>query len=381
MMYEQQLNYLPAQSMDNLIDIIENKLKPKRFAVILHDKDIDEQGQPKEPHIHAMMSFDNAHSLNSVARQLGDKAQYIEAWKGNSNNGYAYLTHKTADAKDKYQYNPNDVIASFDYPALLKQISAEVAEKNSKSVKMMLDLLYNGSISKEELEQQLTGSQYGRYKNQIENVYAKRLKNEAERFRKEMIEQGRQVQVIWIYGESGTGKTSLAKEYAMKANQSYYISGSSRDVFQNYNGEHTLILDELRPKDIEYHDLLRILDPFGQEKSAPSRYHDKELACDLIIITTPFNPLQFYYEIFGDPCSMPSWAKQAQKTDSFGQLLRRISLIIEMNDWWINAVEFDSKQSNFAPIQGASRKNDFSSLNRQKNTTISNIDLFNSIFD
>ena len=381
MMYEQQLNYLPAQSMDNLIDIIENKLKPKRFAVILHDKDIDEQGQPKEPHIHAMMSFDNAHSLNSVARQLGDKPQYIEAWKGNSNNGYAYLTHQTADAKDKYQYNPNDVIASFDYPALLKQISAEVAEKNSKSVKMMLDLLYSGSISKEELEQQLTGSQYGRYKNQIENVYAKRLKNEAARFRKEMIEQGKAVQVIWIYGESGTGKTSLAKEYAMKANQSYYISGSSRDVFQNYNGEHTLILDELRPKDIEYHDLLRILDPFGQEKSAPSRYHDKELACDLIIITTPFNPLKFYYEIFGDPRYLSSWARQAQKTDSFGQLLRRITLIIEMSDARIDAMEYNAKFSMFDPIPNAGKLNPYSSYRRTQTNTIDKVQLFNSVFD
>ena len=49
-MYEQQVKHLPAQTIDNLVDLIENKLKPKMYGVVLHDKDIDEQGQPTEPH-------------------------------------------------------------------------------------------------------------------------------------------------------------------------------------------------------------------------------------------------------------------------------------------------------------------------------------------
>ena len=48
MMYEQQVKYLPAQTIDNLVDMIENKLKPKKYAVILHDKDTDDNGTPKE---------------------------------------------------------------------------------------------------------------------------------------------------------------------------------------------------------------------------------------------------------------------------------------------------------------------------------------------
>lgn len=71
-MYEQQVKHLPAQTIDNLVDLIENKIKPKMYGVVLHDKDIDEQGQPTEPHVHAMLCFDNARSLNSVARLLGD---------------------------------------------------------------------------------------------------------------------------------------------------------------------------------------------------------------------------------------------------------------------------------------------------------------------
>lgn len=378
-MYEQQLKYLPAQTIDNLINLIETKLKPKKYGVILHDKDIDEQGQPKEPHVHAMMTFENAHSLNRVARQLGDKPQYIEAWTKNKNNGYAYLTHRTTDAKEKFQYNPAEVKANFDYPSFLQQAAIEISmRKKAAKITLLLDALYDGTITKEELEQQLTGSQYGRYKNQIENVWAKRLQNLADQFRKEMTEQGKQVNVLWIYGTSGTGKTSLAKEYAEKANQPYYITGSSRDIFQNYKGEHTLIMDELRPNVIPYADLLRILDPFESNKMLPARYNDKALACDLIIITTPFNPIAFYHQIFGyDTYHINRFGN----TDSFDQLLRRISLVIEMNEYWINAMEFDRKQSNFAPVQGASKKNIYSALNRNSQNKVNCVDLFNSMFD
>lgn len=131
----------------------------------------------------------------------------------------------------------------------------------------------------------------------------------------------------------------------------------------------------------KYADLLRILDPYENNKMLPARYHDKALACDLIIITTPYNPYEFYQEIFGDISSMPVYARRKLATDSFEQLLRRLSLVIEMNEYWINAMEFDKKCMNFAPVQGASRNNTYSALNRPAQVTLNSVDLFNSIFD
>ena len=112
----------------------------------------------------------------------------------------------------------------------------------------------------------------------------------------------------------------------------------------------------------------------------PARYHDKALACDLIIITTPYNPYEFYQEIFGDISTMPVYARRKLATDSFEQLLRRLSLVIEMNEYWINAVEYDSKTVTFNYIKNAQKKNVYSAQNRQSNA-VNSIDLFNSIFD
>lgn len=169
--------------------------------------------------------------------------------------------------------------------------------------------------------------------------------------------QGEQVKVIWIYGPAGTGKNSLAKAYAEKAGQEYYISGSSRDIFQGYGGEHTLIMDELRPKTIPYHDLLRILDPFSltDPTMAPSRYTDKAIACDLIIITMPFDPLSFYQKEFGSELDV-------SRVDSFDQLLRRLTLIMYMNDDAMEVVTYNFYGFQFVP--GTVVKNPYSTKNR-----------------
>lgn len=143
------------------------------------------------------------------------------------------MVHETAKARkeDKHRYDPAGVKANFDFPALIEKIKAEVAQAKAArqvevNAKTMLDLLYAGSVTKEDLETRLTGSQYAKYHHQIEDVNAKRLVKEAEKWRAEMKAKNAQIQVVWIYGPSGCGKTSLAKEYAQKRGQPYFISGS-----------------------------------------------------------------------------------------------------------------------------------------------------------
>ena len=384
MMYVQQEKHLPAKiaDKDKLVAVIENEFRPQRYAIILHNKDINKDGTPEAPGYHVMLCFSNARSISATAKHLEDRPQYITKWNGDANNGFSYLIHRTSDArkKGKHQYDPSEVTANFDFAGLINQIEDKVTLKQYQaqagvkfSVDELLNALYSGIMTKEEAEKHMTGAQYGRYRRQVEEVWAKRLRNLAAEWREEMNEQGKQVTVIWLYGEAGTGKTRLAREIATKRNQPYYISGSSRDVFQAYSGEHTIILDKLRPKVMEYQDILRIMDPFGLTDGvmAPSRYVDKPLAVDLIIITTPYSPWLFYRVLFPE---------HSGQTDRFDQLERRITATIYMQQSSIDLVSFDAITESYIPDAAVSRPNPYSQQSRPTSTGNA-ADVFHQILD
>ena len=380
MMYVQQLAHLPAQDLDTLKGIVEQKVQPKRYAMILHNQETDKEGNPRPPDIHVMMTFDIARHLDAVAKILGDKPQYLEAWDSNHENGYAYLVHATKKAREegKHQYDPSEVIANFDYPSFLVQVqtkAANTAQPKDLSAKNLLDALYAGVLPKEEVERRMTGSQLAYYKRQIDTVWQKVLENQAAEWRKEMIAQGRQVTVIWLCGTAGTGKTRCARAIAEKQGQPYYVSGSSRDIFQQYNGEHTVILDELRPKVIAYQDLLRILDPYGlfSDVMAPARYSDKPLVADVIIVTSPYSPYSFWEKQFAGP-----EGQALAQTDGFDQLNRRISLTMEMQKATINLMVYDDANRNYTIWR--SRSNPYS---QQATPTTQNsaVELFGKLLD
>lgn len=373
MMYTQQMEHLPFRTREELEERIKTKLDPKKYAISeVHDKDIDGDGNPVEKHLHVMLCFQNARSLKNVASILGDKPQYLEKWDERANNGFAYLVHATSGAKVKAQYSPEKVLANFPYAEELKKQTLEVLKKKSRQkIDVLLDAYYNEEMTLDELEQELTGAQYGRYKKQIDNITSKILERHADIWRQDMVKNNRRVKVIWIYGAAGTGKTSLARSIAKQDGRAYYVSGSSRDVLQSYNGEHILILDELRSNVIPYHDLLRILDPFGNQERimAPARYSDKSLACDLIIITTPFNPVDFYDEIFDD----------INTVDSLEQLVRRITITLYVNSDSIFAVRYRQERRHYYAVPDAECDNPYSQKNRP-DSEIDVLEEFNQMF-
>lgn len=375
MMYTQQEAYM-AMSVDKLKEAVK-RLNPVRYAIIVHINEVDEHGNPIEPHAHVMMCFENARYITSIAKKLGDKPQYIQAWDERANNGFAYLIHAMRGANGKAQYSPDDVTANFDFRALIeKEIPGQITEaheKKSGTVKTLLDMMYMGLKTKREVEAELSGSLYGKYRSQIEAVWAKRLQIMAADWREKMRAEGKKITTIWIYGPAGTGKTSLVKAYARKVGQEYFVSGSSRDPFQGYAGEHTVIFDELRPKTMPYHDLLRMTDPYGiiDEVMAPARYADKSIACDLIIITTPFDLLSFYRKEFDKESDF-------SRVDSFSQLLRRLALVVYMNDDVMEAVTYNFY--GFQLIPGTEAPNPYSAKHRPA-PKVNGMDIYRSIID
>ena len=371
-MLAQQVKYLkpPYGTLDKLLERLK-EIGAERYAGILHDKDSGEN-----PHIHIFMHFPHGREIKSVAKKLNIAPQYIEKWDGGIDNGFAYLVHRTPKANDDYQYAPNEVIANFDYVGWIGEYEAKKQEKvknipyGNNDINNYLDCLYIGILSREDVEKRLSGSQYAKYHKKIDDVCAKRLQKLSEERTAERKAKGEKVKVVWIYGAAGTGKTRFAKEQAAKQPEGYYITGSSRDPFQRYAGEDVIIYDEARPGDIPFSDLLKLLDPYGEDVAAPSRYYDKAICAGIFYITSPYSPWEYYKKIMGE-----GWIFQP---DKYEQLLRRLTLIIKMTEENIQPVQYDMQKQEFFPIPGPARKNTY--CQEQKDDGNKAMELFNSFF-
>ena len=355
-MYVQKTEYLPDDSLQTTVNRIVELLNPEKYAAIVHDKDVDDEGNIIDPHVHIILQFTNARYLSSVAKLVDDQPQYFEKWDGSINNGYSYLIHRTSNSLNLHQYDPKEVIANFDYSQLIAEIQEKVSKRSQSSdsliIDNILDLLYEGEISKDKAENLLTGSQYAKAAKRIEAVYQKRMEILATEWREEMRTKNEPVIIIWLYGEAGTGKTRIAKEYAKNYSEDFYLSGSSRDPFQKYDGETVVILDELRPNAFDYSDLLKMLDPYNDQAMASSRYFDKPLTSNVFIITTPYSPKGFYDEIKNRKLIN-------SKIDSFKQLARRITLVQMMTKKDMYFLSYDSKFEDFLKVNNSKKQNPY----------------------
>ena len=85
------------------------------FVGILHDKDFDESGQPKKPHMHVLFRFANARHGTSVAKsfRLGyNQVAPVHSWRA----ACRYLVH--ADQPEKHQYSESAVFGNLAYEAI-----------------------------------------------------------------------------------------------------------------------------------------------------------------------------------------------------------------------------------------------------------------------
>ena len=363
-MFVQQIEYFQSSNLQDIIEYMTNILKPLRFAGILHDKDIGQDGNLVAPHIHLVLQFESARSLNNLAKLTKQPIQCFEQWRGSVNNAYSYLVHHTESNQDKYQYSPKEVIANFDYLLLLDTIERNVTKRyeinDTMIIDNLLDLLYTGNITKSEIEQRLTGSQYAKARQKIETVYLKRLETQAELWRQEMIDKNEIVTIIWLFGKAGTGKTRLARQYAEQYDLNYFITGSIRDPFQQYNLEHVIILDELRPHQFDYSDLLKMFDPYNVKAMASSRYFDKPLLANVYIITSPYSPYNFFLEL--------TKKKQTRHIDSWGQLMRRLTLVIEISKEYLQFYKYSPLDQMFYIDHGNKLPNPFKNQTDREET-------------
>lgn len=314
-MYVQQLTYLNLD-IDQLKVRCESDDDIKEFAMIVHDKDLKEDKSTYvEPHLHLFLNFRQQKSLKYVSELVSDKENYIDYFNRdtvpdkNERNGFLYLLHRTKSASHKHQYSIKELIVSD--KSNIKEKIKQWEENYFKAIKKLegygrnavikdyLEKYAEFLIDYDELEQKLNRYEIAKNMDVIKKIDALRLKKLHQQYVKD--ESYKNKKVIWIYGSSGLGKTRLSKEIAqnfidnnsIKHNQSIYVTQSNRDPFQDYTSENVIILEEFRSTTgIAENELFQILDKTNANFSAGSRYSDKKLMPDLVIINSIYEPTE-----------------------------------------------------------------------------------------
>lgn len=277
----------------------------------------------KEPHIHLYVSFGKSTCRPStLAKKLLDDPCRVSYVKGCGIRAIEYLCH--LNDPQKKQYDPDEVIT------IKGKKYAEVVSEFQKGASHS-DALTTGfqqycdkAITYAQMiklldEHRCPGKLWGMISSEVE----KRRKREVQN----LMSGGREMQVIFIVGKPGAGKSKYAEilaEHFIESGDArdYSRSSSSNDMLQDYMGEDIFILDDMRDRDedtgkhiMSFADLLKFFDPH-YVSSTKSRYQNKCFTGRYLIITTTEDPISWYSDTGED-----RW-----------QFFRRISKVIEVGD-------------------------------------------------
>ena len=276
-------------------DILRRYKTIKKYAYILHDKDAD-----TSPHYHIYVNFGSS-GVDSkiVAQWFGVQESQIERIKGRATDMLLYLTHGQPSQKHKHQYSPSEVVANFDFEA---EIEKSKILGDFKKYSYAQQLKYIDTLPIAEKKTAFSTLE------KLWKIHCQVLS----------LQPNRDIDVMFIYGKPGTGKTTYAKRYAEGRGYDCCISSSSNDPWQDYLGQKCMILDDARDTTFEkFEDFLKIIDNHTSS-SIQARYGNKVFSGELIIITSSV-PLSHWYK----------WLIYNNR-ESLKQLYRRITGYVEI---------------------------------------------------
>ncbi|MFR1688017.1 MAG: Rep family protein [Massilimicrobiota timonensis] len=341
-------------NINDIIKKIESNKSIKYYLYILHDKDIytneDENKNSahkantiKDPHYHIYIKLDNAYTFTTVANWLDIKENFINKIMGKWGDVLLYATHKNAPTK--HQYDDNEVISNYDWVNERNDYKSKQTDKNKKNE--IIENINKGIIRKNNYHNYITIEMYVKYRKDFDTAF----KYYEDRIRNMSIDK----ECIYIYGTSGSGKTTYAKKFCKDRNLTFYISSASNDIMSDYCGEEVLILDDVRADCFNsLSDFLKMLDN-NTSSTVKSRYHNKVLECKYIIITSVLD-IETLFNKFHDSFHEP-----------IKQLRRRCKTYIHMTDDFITYNLYDESYGDY--IKAKTLPNPISKLYKKQRLT------------
>lgn len=287
----QSLEYI---SIDDVKKVLSEKASIKDYAYIIHDKDVytkaDEEeneehrdGLLKPSHIHCFVRLEGPREIEQVAKWFGVKSNYIQKCRSSFSKCLQYLIHK--NDKNKYQYDVSEVVSNYDFETEMNVMS------DSERLDVIIEKIGNQEITRYNYTEYIDIKDMTKWKSKLDVAF----RYVDDKLRKEV---NRDMDVVYLQGASGTGKSTYAKDLASKKGYSVFISGSSNDILDGYQNEECIILDDIRPSVMGLSDLLKMLDN-NTNSTTRSRYYNKVMTkCKLIIVTTVLDIDTFFNNVF-----------------------------------------------------------------------------------
>lgn len=241
-------------------------------------------------HIHMVVTFNKVKRLKAVASIYGKC--HVEQMRGNKEQAEKYIL-KEGEAFEEKGEQVLYVSGDFSY--------IENNQGKRTDLEEIEQLIKDGFAPKEIMRIRFS---YRKYEKMIKDAYYDKRSMETPKYRK--------VNVVWHFGETGTGK-SYGVIQDTPEEHLYIYNDYDNGGMDGYNGEPVLLMDEFRG-DIKYRILLNMLD--GYKMQVHSRYANIMMLWNTVHITSPYAPDEVYKGI------------KETDTDSIKQLYRRINTVI-----------------------------------------------------
>lgn len=168
--------YASTEEVERLLEV----LNPDEYAYILHDKDVNADGSPKEPHIHLLLYKKNHMRLTKLLT-FTEQATRVEVPRSKK-YAYEYLTHR--NDPDKVAYNTNEIHEFHKGDNTFSVTAQEAREQRNLS---MLDDIVN--LSRRQMAEKYGGDyikNYQRYEAFMQVVEEDERREEADRLAREL---------------------------------------------------------------------------------------------------------------------------------------------------------------------------------------------------
>jgi hypothetical protein len=308
--------FLTINSKDEKITLDDVRQSLEKLNKVTHYLISKERGSINNTlHYHLYIEFKNGIRNTTIKKIMKDLKPDIEQPRGTYNEIKEYIRCEGAHEDKK--------------PLLEDFIESGEPNKNNQGKRTDIDdvitMIQEGANLDEIMFEY--PKTYLKYQNKIDTFWLKWKERKYKTIK-------RDIEVYYVYGASGTGKTSGI--YKKHGYEDVYRVSNYNNPFDTYQAQDVMVLDEFHGQ-MQFADLLKITEGYPYKLQA--RYQDRVACFTKLYIVSNMNWADQYANL------------QIEKSQVYEAMYRRISAFIEVNDFGDFENYFENSKKSFEEAQ------------------------------